>query len=155
MKIKVTGHLELAKAIESLPREFQATAEYQVLGSGGKVIEKKAKANVVVGEGDLKKSIGTNIKGKPGKRTVRIGPKAGASKIVGVVSRGPNKGKAIKKSPNHYSHIVEYGTSRLPARPFLAPAVDQAASETLNAMAVGYEKAITRISKKINKGARR
>lgn len=155
MSIRITGAKELASAIASLPREFQSTAEFQALGSGAKVIAKNAAARVPVGEGDLKKSIGTNVKGKPGFRTARIGPRAGSEKTIGVIARGPNKGKARKKRPNNYSHLVEFGTAHSPARPFISPAVEQSAGDVMEVMAKGYTKALDRIAKKIRKGGNR
>jgi HK97 gp10 family phage protein len=155
MSVRITGARQLAAAIASLPREFQSTAEFQALGSGAKVIAKNAASRVPVGEGDLKKSIGTNVKGRPGFRTARIGPRAGFEKTVGVISRGPNKGKQRKKKPNNYSHLVEFGTAHSPAKPFIGPAVDQSGGAAFEAMAKGYTKALDRIARKIRKGGKR
>lgn len=159
MSVKITGQKELARALESLPREFQTSAEFQILGSGAKVIAKKVKEMAPVGTGEhaglLKASIGYKIKGvsnrSAGKtgRTARIGPRAGMAKTISTISRGDNKGKPLIKDPRHYAHILEYGSARTPAQPFIEPGIEQAKGEAFEAMAKGYTKALDRIAKRI------
>lgn len=155
----------MAEALARLPIEFQTSAEFQVLGSGAKVIAKKVKEMAPVGTGEhaglLKASIGYKIKGVSKRsavqsgRTARIGPKAGMAKNVGTISRGKNKGKSRIKDPRHYAHILEYGSARVPAQPFIAPGIEQAKGEAFEVMAKGYTKALDRIAKKIRKGGNR
>jgi len=158
--IKIEGAKQVLAAIEQIPAQYRTTAEFQILGSGAKPIAKKAKSNAPTGSGShagmLKKSIAMNVKGKPGFRTARIGPKASFGKVVGQYTRGKRKGKDKRKNPQYYSHLIELGTAHSPAQPFLKPAVDQASSEVFEAMAKGFDKAMDRIAKRIaKKGGRR
>jgi HK97 gp10 family phage protein len=80
------------------------------LRTGAETIERGAKARVAVDSGDLRNAIHTE-KDPEGYRVV-----AGDSKIF-------------------YGHLVEYGTSRTPAKPFLIPAMEQGRAVVVAAVA--------------------
>lgn len=157
-RVKIEGLSDVRKAIASIPAEYRSIAEFQVIGSGAKVIAQKATELVPVGKGKdaglLKNSIGFNTKGRPGERQARIGPRSAAKVQVGVKTKGKKKGDPIYKRANRYSHLVEYGSAHAPAKPFIQTAIAGAGPAVIDAMSRGMEKALVRISKKIARGKR-
>lgn len=75
--------------------------------------------------GLLRRSLGTKIKVYPSGRVVAIiGVRRGMKKAIGRRVRGKNKGAIVYYDPAKTAHLVELGTSRSRARPFLRPALD-------------------------------
>lgn len=147
---KITGAREIRDALRKLPKELQRAAEKAVLRAGAQPIAKAAKARAPKDSGLLKKSIGLRVATVKGETSARVGPRTGMKRQV--TRKRPN-GKTYTEmaDPNNYSHLVELGSSRAPAKPFIRPAVDAAASDTLAAMATGYEKHLTKVVAKLRK----
>jgi len=81
----------------------------------------------------LRKSIGVRVKTYRKNKTawVGVGPRKGFKTQIGTVSRGPNRGQPIYANPTQYAHLIERGTSRVQARPFLRPAIQSTTSQQL------------------------
>lgn len=96
-----------------------------------------ARSNVPKRTGLLKKSLGLRVKPYRRNGTVyaAIGPRSGFKQQIGTVTRGPNAGKPIYANPTQYAHLVERGTSRHSAKPFLRPALDSTAGSQFTAFA--------------------
>ncbi len=112
LKIKIEGLDELDKAIRKLPQNIQKRVLKGALRAGGRVIVKDAKQRVPVDSGTLKKSI--------------------------VVVTGRSKEGALMfvttKSSAFYSHLIEFGTSKMRPQPFLRPAFDNTQEEVIQAI---------------------
>jgi len=148
MSFKVTGAKEIAAALKRLPRDLQRAAETAVLREGAKPIAKAAKARAPQDSGLLKKSIGYRVKKVDGVNSARIGPRTGMKQQV--TRKRPNGTTYTETAdPNKYSHLVELGSSRNPAKPFIRPAVDASKGDVINAMAKGYEKHLTKTITKL------
>lgn len=74
-----------------------------------KFIRKQMKARVPVDQGTLKKNVGTWVKRKD------------ASLQIGVYTRERAKRKGYRYA--FHAHLVEFGTKKLPAKPFLRSTV--------------------------------
>jgi HK97 gp10 family phage protein len=145
---RIVGAKEIAAGIARLPSDLQRAAESAVLRAGAKPVAKIAKSKAPVGDtGLLKKSIGYTVRKGQGVVSARIGPRNGFAR-----STTDESGKVTKVNPTNYSHLVELGTSRAPAKPFIRPAVDSAKGEAFDAMAKGYgvhlEKVVAKLRKK-------
>lgn len=161
--MKIEGINTVLRAIDRLPEELRKGAEKKVLQSAGAVIRKAAKSNAPVRSkveaaqgwqpGLLKKSIGLNVKKVRGTYTARIGPRTGFRRVVGIRESGENAGNPYFQDPTKYSHLVEYGTSRAPARPFISPAVERTKSAVVNEMANGLDKYLTRAVARLRRRA--
>lgn len=172
VSVSVKGIAELRRSIDRLPADFIKSAERAVLRAGAKPIAKAAKDKAPVGKGEhgglLKKSIGLNVKKVGSTVTARIGPRTGFRKKIGTrvlrkdvfaksrrrgLILAAKKGKVVDtfKDPNKYSHLVEFGSSKAPAQPFIRPAIDSASGSTLNAMAIGLERYLKRTAKRLAK----
>lgn len=91
------------------------------------VVKAAVGAKAPVRHGFLKKSIRIKIRQYKASQVWAsvVGPKSDFKKNKGKVKRGPKKGIAIAHRPSNYARLVEQGTKRSKARPFLKPALDQ------------------------------
>ena len=179
--IRLVGIEEIKRTLAQLPEQLLKQAEKDVLKAGAKPVLRAAKARVPTGKGEhkglLKKSLGTSLKklrsaGKSRSDTVhsiRIGPRTGfrvalkdstANKDHLAKMKGGKKVLAVKKGaqrkrfkdPVKYSHLVEYGTSRSAATPFIRPAIEATKSEVVDAMAQGLERHLTKVCARLASG---
>lgn len=75
--------------------------------------------------GYLAKSIRIRLRSYPADRFVSIiGPSTKFARTKGKFSRGKRKGQKRLIKPSKYAHLVERGTRRSKARPWLKPAYD-------------------------------
>lgn len=64
-------------------------------------------------------------------------------------SKGRNKGKYTTAAPpSIYGRFLEYGTSRMKARPWLRPALNEHVPEVIEAIRSGLQRAIDRAAKR-------
>ena len=133
--VKIDGLKELDKALAGLGAEVGAKALKGALMSASKPMLDEMKQNVPVSSGGLKKGLGrrskTNKKGKWAKTSaiVRVG--------------------AVKKS-GWRAHLIEFGTSRTRAQPFIRPALDKS-NEAITIFQKRLKIIIDREAKKQNK----
>ncbi len=98
---------------------------------GARDVVNQVAANDEVGQamkssGLMAKSIGSKVKTYPSGVVVGlVGPRSGFNRQVGVRKRGAKIGQPINVDPIFYAHLVEYGTRRSRAKPFMRPAWDQ------------------------------
>jgi len=144
----MNGFKQLEKSLSKLPKALADGVERTALREGAKPIEKRAKAGVPVASGLLKRSIGISVKKNrrgenKGNLSARVGARTGFEQTDMV------DGVAVRKNPVKYAHLVEYGTSTAPAKPFIRPAAESSKSEVLDGLAKGYDKGMGRVVKKI------
>lgn len=86
-------------------------------------------ANSVRRFGFLAKSIRIRLRIYPSERYVAVvGPSMNFIRTKGKYKRGKHKGQPRRHRPAYYAHLVERGTKRSRARPWLAPAHAESAS---------------------------
>jgi HK97 gp10 family phage protein len=150
IEFKMSGFDQLEKSLSKLPKEFRDSVERTALRVAAKAIEKRAKAGAPVGSGLLKKSIGVTVKkNKSGKNSGSLSARVGAR--TGYAETQMVNGKSVKKDPVKYAGIVEYGTAKMPARPFIRNAVESSRSEVMELLSKGYNQGLARVAKKIKK----
>jgi len=157
--VRVLGMSELNKQLKALgPR-----IEKNILRGGVRAVAREiandAKANVPADTGNLRRNIvvrgfrGQRTRGK-NRDTVRAGVVIREEGKRGKIVRGEGGAlgiKVLRQNNAFYWRFVEYGTKRMPARPFLRPAYDRMQSRISQVMG-GYIRA--RIDKEIAKGAK-
>lgn len=147
MGVQLTGTRELLAALEALPKELRRSVESGALRAGMAPVRKSARAllNQSKDTGLLQKSLGLTVKKsrKGGQYTARVGPRSGFAQVV------MKNGKPKKVNPVKYAHLVEYGTSRSAAKPFIRPAVEANEGRIIDEMAKGYEKGMDKVIRKI------
>jgi len=117
----VTGDKAMILKFNSLHDQLQRRSMRSALRKVAKPIIKDAMAATPVRTGNLQKSIGVR--------------KVWWSKSDGAmgVSIGPRNDDQFGGA-KYYAHLVEGGTSKVPARPFLRPALDKAGPTTMAVM---------------------
>ena len=105
---------QLLKALKKLPINIQKNVMVGSTRAGAKVVSDEAKRLVPVKYGRLRKSIGIiKRKTKKGINTFSISPRKGG------------------KNSAFYGRFIELGTSKMTAKPFLRPALDNSVDEVL------------------------
>jgi HK97 gp10 family phage protein len=125
--IKVVGATELARKLDRLGAVAARRAVKPAVNGALTPINKAAKRNAPRVTGALRMSIGKRV--KYFQRTGTIWGGVGARDDPKFWREGPD-GKMRK--PVFYSHLVELGTIRMPARPFLRPALDATERQALS-----------------------
>lgn len=160
-QINLVGFQELESALLRLPKELAAKVEASALRYGMMPVRKaaQAKARGIKDTGQLYKSIGLNVrrvrrKGQNINRyTARVGPRGGFRITTGTYLRGKKKGRPIFRDPRFYAHLIEYGTSRMPARPFIRPALESSNDAIIAGLAkgyqIGFDKCVARIRSRV------
>jgi HK97 gp10 family phage protein len=157
--LKLTGFKELEAALLKLPPELAKTVEAAALRAGMVPVRKAAigYAGKSKRTGLLQKSIGLTVRRIRRKMqyvnryTARVGPRGGFRQPLLTPSgkQATRKGRPAFQDPRYYAHLVEYGTAKHPAQPFIRPALEAVQGEILAAMAKGYAKGMDRVVRKI------
>lgn len=173
-EVRIAGLKELLQGLSSLPFELGKGAIYSALGGAGAVVRKEAQARVPV----LSANDPAVLKGYRRPETLKRSIRVSRSKINKgqnglwevIVRVKPLKGKAIQKFKNttgksaaknpddpYYWWWVEFGTSKMQARPFLRPAFEQTKDAQLAAMrkrmAAGIARAAAKIKTQVDRAA--
>lgn len=137
----LTGDKEVLAKLNRFNETVQQRIVKKAVRKGAKWIAQAAKRKAPVVTGLLKKSIGFKVgRARRSKATVIgiIGPRRGFKKIVDGKSRDPVR----------YAHLVEKGTSKTGAKPFLRPALEQEKGGAIQEIADEMRKEIERIMTK-------
>jgi HK97 gp10 family phage protein len=153
LNLEMGGYRELDAAIRKLPGEMQKSAYRAVIGAGAAPIRKAAKrfARSSKDSGLLIKSIG--IKSMIFKSNIPYAVIGSMRNVAGMVTRRGAMEPTLAR-PSNYAHLVEYGTSKSAAKPFMRPAVDAAKGEVLAEMAKGLDRYLTRAVRKLRRGTK-
>lgn len=147
---------QVQKALEKLPAVLQEKVVQGAARAAAKTISDEAKENVPVDSGLLKKSIAP-VKAKKAdtpKNTVRyyVVPRLNVklTKSITMVSTGETAKIKVQLNP-YYAHMIEFGTSKMPAQPYLRPAYENSTEKSVKAF---QEYALKRVDKEVEKLAR-
>ena len=137
-KVDVQGLKDLNKLLKQLPNKTQAKVMKDAVRKSLQPMNRSAKSKVPKGgTGDLKKALGV-VFNKQYSKDDHI-------EYMVTVRRG-------KKFPaGRYGHMVEKGTSKMAAKPFLSPAFDETVQRVLNEFRNHVAKIITKEVNKLKK----
>ncbi|MFW2600155.1 HK97-gp10 family putative phage morphogenesis protein [Aliarcobacter butzleri] len=126
---------KLLESLKQFPQNIQNNILVGAVRAGAKPLVDAAKANVPVDTANLKRSIGINRKKTKDK-----------SQVWFTVS--PRKGG---KNDGFYGHMVEFGTSKMAAQPFMRPAFESQDKQSIEAvkeyMALSIDKEVEKARK--------
>lgn len=133
----ITANLDnkaLIKSLNQFPKNIQKNVMVGAIRAGSNIVRDEARRLVPVDTGNLKKSIAT-IRRKGDKNTVQF-------------SVTPSRGG---RNDGWYAHFLEFGTSKMSAKPFLRPALESKQDEVLQAT---KEYIANRLPKEVEKAKR-
>jgi hypothetical protein len=136
--VSVSGFRELDQALAQLPKAIARNVLKRTLAKAAEPIAEAARQAVPVDQGDLKASISVSprIKNKVGSSEFSAAMRAGLGKDAAVRAMRDARraggssfaethiGPAAKKGVIRYAHLVEFGTAKMPAEPYMRPAWD-------------------------------
>jgi len=139
--VKVSGINEILKKLKKLPIVMQKRVVTGAIRASAAAINKEAKLNVPKDEGDLKKSLSV-IKRKTKDKNIIYFSVVPKTKLLHKIQDA--------KGERHYNYggLVEFGSSKMSARPYLRPAFESKGAEAIS-IAKAYMK--KRIDKEIAK----
>lgn len=142
---------KVTKALKALPTAIQEKVVAGATRAGAVVVKKEAKRLAPVDTGTLRMSIDVaKAKKKDTKENhvkFYVVPKSKITKKIKAMADGKSSVLRINASI-HYPFMVEYGTSKMKAQPFLRPAVDNTKEEVVKAF---QKYALARTDKEIAK----
>lgn len=116
---EIRGIREIIDKLNALPDKLRNKAVRSAVRKGANIIRDAARSKVPIKTGNLRKSIITSNSRTKNKDIV-------ASKVR-LAQR-----KSKKASSPFYGYFIEFGTSKMVAKPFLRPALDEKESEVLS-----------------------
>lgn len=138
----VLGLDELSKKLKEMPIKLAKNGLRAAVNAGAQVVYKEARARVPVDTGRVKKNIyKKQIREKSNnvQQTYYVGVRLGSGGTYAKTKANVRKGRVGKsydtESRAFYWRFLEFGTSKLPARPFLRPAFDTKKTQAVDAMA--------------------
>uniref|UniRef100_UPI00403DDDE0 HK97-gp10 family putative phage morphogenesis protein n=1 Tax=Pasteurella multocida TaxID=747 RepID=UPI00403DDDE0 len=141
--VKVDGLDKLQKAMQELGRKTSNRIAVKAMRKGGAIVRDQARQNAPVLKetvphrraGTLKKAISSRTKViRGGKTKTYVWVKGLSTKQVLKFKDKTGKASAYNPKDPFYWRFVEFGTSKMPAQPFLRPAFQQSkeqASKTI------------------------
>lgn len=151
---KVEGLQELAKACRELPLAVGRSALRQAAAAGMAEVRNavRAKAPVYTGPvslghpppGTLRRSVAMrrdNRSSGPQKQTYQVFVRSGGMKGV----------KANGRTDGYYGHMVEFGTVKMSARPFMRPGFDGARNQAVTKLSEILKARIELEAQKLNR----
>lgn len=114
MKVQIDGLKELEQKLLQMSPKLAKNGLRAAVAAGSRVIANEAKKNVPVDTGVLRRAIFMK----------QIREESGNSKQTFYVGVRKGKGERKKNRDGWYFHMVEFGTKKMAARPFLRPAFE-------------------------------
>ena len=142
--VQLTGFTELAAALRELPQRVAKNALRSAVNAGATEIRKQVRLNAPVDTGLLKKNIfqkQIREASGPTKQTFAVGVRQGNAR---------NKDGSKKELP-YYWRFIEFGTSKLPAKPFVRPAFEAKKEDAVEAIKNKLDERIQKYARELHK----
>lgn len=141
-RVRIDGLAALERSMRELTVDLRGKVARAGTNAGAQIVRKAAKANIErspsIDTGDLRDAV--IVRRIPPAETV-----LDSEHIVTVRGRGKpynKKGQKIARAP--HAHFVEFGTVKMPAEPFLRPALEQNVKAATEALADRLRKRIAK-----------
>jgi len=154
VEYSITGLESLLGKLESLSYDVRRKGGRAALRKAAQVMMQKAKDGAErIDDKETGRSIADNIalrwNGKLFKQTGNLGFRVGV--LHGAVLK--DGGDLSPNSPTPHWRLIEFGTEKMAAAPFMRPALANSISEVTNTFVTEYEKAIDRAIRRAAKKA--
>ena len=159
--VQMSGFKDLERALSELPKATGRRVLSRTLVKAGTPIAERAKEIVPTASGLLKRSIivSPRIKNKVGSAEYASAMRAGLGKDAAVMAmrdaRRANKGSFAEMyvgpavPMGWYGHLVEFGTSKHLAKPFMRPAWDEVQRQSLDIIKAELGREIIAAAKRV------
>jgi HK97 gp10 family phage protein len=145
----LTGFKELAAALRQLPQRVAKNGLRAAVGAGAAVIRKEARVRAPKDTGEMTKDI--QIKRE---RDTSGGDTFTARYSVFVLtgkkSRLKGKRRDVQRD-SYYWRFVEFGTSKMPARPFMRPAYETKKEDAVKAIGAKLDERIQAVARELHR----
>lgn len=150
--VRVTGMKELSDRIKAVSDDLRYRGGRFALRKAATLVQKAAKQNALqIDDAETGRSIASNIairwNGRLFKSTGNLGFRLGV--LHGAVL--PKKGQPVPTNagaPTPHWRLLEFGTERMPAQPFLRRAAAENVEAFMSEFVLHYNKALDRAIKK-------
>jgi len=164
--VRLSGFSDLDKALGELPKSIAKGVLVRTLRKAGEPIAEAAREAVPVDRGQLKESIvvSARLKNPVGKAEFAAAMRAGMGKAAAVGAMRDARRAAgggsfaemfVGAGALPHAHMVEFGTSRMAAQPFMRPAWDAKRNEALGIIKAEMGNEIIMAAKRIARSKRR
>jgi HK97 gp10 family phage protein len=150
MTVDIKGLKELQNALNQLPLKIQGRPVRSAVNAAAKIVMDDARRRVPVETGQLRKAIyrgRSRSMSSKGREVYVVSVRKGKAKYANTAqNRRRNRvGKTYQtRGEAYYWRFLEFGTAKMPARPFLRPAFE---SQKQNAAMVMKQKLLEAIDK--------
>lgn len=152
---EIKGLAEVMKKLEGLGPDLRKKALRHGVGRAASIVRKAATQAAPKDTGDMRKNIRVQFASKTSKRiggiAFRIGVRGGAqspgAEVKFATTRKGKKSATATGSATWYWRLVEFGTQKMPARPFMRPALANNVSRVIDSIAQNVDKGITKFTK--------
>lgn len=157
MSVDIKGLKELQEALNQLPEKIQGRPVRSAVGAAAKVVMDEARRRVPVDSGQLKKAIyrgRSRSMSARGKETYVVAVRKGKAKYANTQkNRRLNRvGKNYQtRGEAYYWRFLEFGTAKMPARPFLRPAFESKKEEAVMVLQQKLLEAIDKTARSLPK----
>ena len=159
--MQLTGFKELAAALRELPERVARNGLRAAVNAGSTIVKKQALANVDAQGLVLTGAMKANFYQKqireqsgPMEQTFYVGVRKGVAKYAKTAAnkRSGKAGKAYKsEGTTFYWRFHEFGTSKMPARPFIRPAFESQKEAAVTAIGAKLDAVIQKHAKDLSK----
>jgi HK97 gp10 family phage protein len=154
--VKVEGLDQLLKALEELPKELHKGPLRSAVSAGAKIAQDEARRLAPIGEARFIKVNKQKTPIQPGtlRRAIyRTRSREGSSSVQEMQIVGIRYGKRYQRRglDAWYWRFIEFGTRRMPGRPFLRPAFYHTHDKQIEALRTRLAKAIATAAAKLRR----
>lgn len=148
MEIKLQGFAELQKKLQEFGPRVEKNGMRAAARAAATVFRDAIRNSAPVRTGTLKANIVTNSRRSDGPFMVRYGARIRSGKKLKYANTAANRrarrvGKKYQiEGPAFYGRFLEFGTSKMSARPFMRPAFGPNVDRALNAFKARLAKAV-------------
>lgn len=145
VRIRTEGFAELAERLKQLGPRVAKNALRRAVSSGAAVVRNDARSRAPVDTGEMKKDI--QIKREKDERGSFMA-KYAVFVRSGKKSRMSGRARDVQKD-SFYWKFLEYGTSKMPAQPFMRPAFEARKEEALKVIGEKLDEGIQKAAREL------